>query len=150
MIEYADAVLKINLVDYTGKQLAAAELTANGIKGEENAFAGAAVLRMAERNLPKGYALVSKQADAVKVAYGEETTVSVQIGRVATVKVTFVNLLGRKVGTATITKVQTSAAPCRITAAEIRSLAPVGRLVIRLTSVTAAFGSTTNVIVPVV
>ncbi len=150
VIEYADAVLKINLVDYTGKQLAAAELTANGIKGEENAFAGAAVLRMAERNLPKGYALVSKQADAVKVAYGEETTVSVQIGKVATVKVTFVNLLGRKVGTATITKVQTSAAPCRITAAEIRSLAPVGRLVIRLTSVTAAFGSTTNVIVPVV
>ncbi len=150
VIEYADAVLKINLVDYTGKQLAAAELTANGIKGEENAFAGAAVLRIAERNLPKGYALVTKQADAVKVAYGEETTVSVQIGKVATVKVTFVNLLGRKVGTATITKVQTDAAPCRITAAEIRSLAPVGRLVIRLTSVTAVFGSTTNVIVPVV
>lgn len=150
-VKYADAELTVSLVDYTGKKLGTASLTANGVVGEVHTFTAQEILAAAKAQMPAKYAFVDESAvKDMTVGYGAPGTVSVQVGKVTTLKVTYVGLFGRKVGTATITKVQTSAGACQFTAAEIRSNAPASaRRVIWLTNVSVSAGSERNLIVSV-
>lgn len=150
-VKYADAELTVSLVDYTGKKLGTASLTANGVVGEVHTFTAQEILAAAKAQMPAGYAFVDESAvKDMTVGYGAPGTVSVQVGKVTTLKVTYIGLFGRKVGTATITKVQTSAGACQFTAAEIRSNAPASaRRVIWLTNVSVSAGSERNLIVSV-
>ena len=146
----ADAVLTVSLVDYKGKQVASAELTANGVEGETSTFTAEEVLAAAKAQMPKGYALVDEsKVTGAEVVYGQSGAVSVRIGKVATLKVTYVNLFGKKAGTATITKVQTSNGNCQISASEIRENAPAGRRVVWLSNVKIPYGSERSIVVPV-
>lgn len=149
VVNYADAELTVALVDYTGKQVASAVLTANGVEGEQKSFSAEEILAAAKAQMPGKYALVDEKAVAgASVAYGESKTVTVQVGKLTTLKITYVGLFGRKVGTATITKVQTSGNSCQFTAAEIRSNAPASsRLVVWLTNVKVPAGSEMSLIV---
>ena len=149
-VTYADASLTVSLVDYTGKQVASAELTANGVEGEAEAFTAEEVLAAAKAQMPKGYVLVDEsKVTGAEVVYGDSGTVTVQIGKTATLKVIYVNLRGKNVGTAAITKVQTSAGNCKIAASEIRANAPANRRAVWLTSVRVPYGSEMTIIVPV-
>ena len=65
-----------------------------------------------------------------------------------TLKITFVNLFGKKVGTATITK--TGDGLCVISATEIRAAAPAGRTAIWMIPIRLPAGSNGNVIIPVI
>ena len=148
-VTYADAVLTVALVDYKGKQVASAELTANGVAGETKAFTAEEVLAAAKANVPKGYVLVDEsKVTGAEVAFGESGKVTVQIDKTATLKVIYVNLRGKNVGTATITKVQTSGGSCQFSASEIRANAPAGRRAVWLTSVRVPYGSEMTIIVP--
>ena len=149
-VTYADASLTVSLVDYTGKQVASVDLTANGVEGETKAFTAEEVLAAAKAQMPKGYVLVdeSKVAGA-DVAYGDSGKVTVQIDKTTTLKVIYVNLRGKNVGTAAITKVQTSAGNCQFSASEIRANAPANRRAVWLTSVRVPYGSEMTIIVPV-
>lgn len=150
-VVYADASLTVSLADYAGNQVASAVLTANGVEGETHSFTAEEILAAAAEQMPEKYALVDASAvSGVDVAYGAQQTASVQVGKVATLKVTYVNILGRKLGTATITKVQTSAGNCRISTSEIRNNAPAGRRVIWFTNAKIPYGTTSNLVVPVI
>lgn len=124
---YADAAVNINLVDYTGKVLAATSLTANGESGANATFTAEEVKAAAEQKLPKEYAI----ADTAKIAdqtvkYGEASDINVLIGKVATLTVTY-KKNGKIVGTATLTGVQTSKDSKHIfSASEIQDAAPKG------------------------
>ena len=149
--ELADAIANINLVDYTGATIAETVLTANGEIGQEAVFSADAVKAAVEDALPDGYAIAyeSKLADQT-VAYGESAEVNVQIGKVATLQVTYKRLLGRTVGTATLTGVQTSAGSTySFSASEIRKSAPEGCLSIKLFGTKVKYGSTGNLTVQV-
>ena len=148
-IVYADAVLTVSAVDYTGAQIAEAALTVNGVAGETNVFTADEIESAIAAQLPEGYALAG-DAEDVEVVFGETGTASVQAGKVATLNVVYINMRGKKVGTATITSVQTSAkTTCRVSAAEIRSMAPSGKYALYFFPATVAYGSTGTVIVPV-
>ena len=149
-VTYADASLTVALVDYKGKQVASAELTANGVEGETSTFTAEEVLAAAKAQMPKGYELAdASKVTGAEVVYGQSGAVSVRIGKVATLKVTYVNLFGKKVGTATITKVQTSNGNCQISASEIRENAPAGRRTVWLSNVKIPYGSERSIVVPV-
>ena len=149
-VTYADAALTVSLVDYTGKQVASAELTANGVVGETETFTAEEVLAAAKAQMPKGYVLVDEsKVVGAEVAYGESGKLTVQIGKTATLKVIYVNLRGKNVGTAAITKVQTSAGNCQFSASEIRANAPANRRAVWLTSVRVPYGSEMTIIAPV-
>lgn len=149
-VTYADATLSVFLVDYSGKQVASVNLTDNGVAGETKAFTAEEVLAAAKANVPEGYVLVDEsKVTGAEVAYGESGKVTVQIDKTATLKVIYVNLRGKNVGTATITKVQTSAGSCQFSASEIRAKAPAGRRAVWLTSVKVPYGSDRTIIVPV-
>lgn len=146
-ITYADATLTVGLVDYTGKEVASAVLTKNGVAGEATAFTAQEILAAVAEQMPEKYALVDESAVTdVDGAYGVGRATTVQVGKVATLKITYVNLFGRKIGTVTITRVQTSAGTCQISASEIRGSAPKGRAV-WLTPVRVPFGSEMSIIV---
>lgn len=127
-ITYADASLQVSVVDYSGKEIAAASLSANGAEGEEAVFTADDIAAAAAGALPAGYGLdeSSAMSDA-SVKYGETDTVVVRAGKVATLVVTYKKLLGKTMGTVTLTKVQTSSdAKAVFKAAEIKAAVPDG------------------------
>ena len=130
----ADATANLNLVDYTGKTIASTSLTANGEQGTDATFTADQIKSAVTSALPEGYAVVdaSKIADQT-VKYGESADVNVQIGKVATLKVTYKKLFGKTVGTATLTGVQTSAgSKYSFSASEIKKAVPSGYWTIKL------------------
>lgn len=140
----ADATANINLVDYNGKILASTSLTANGEEGTEAIFAAADIQALAEQLLPEGYAFVDVSAITDQtVVCGESADINVQIGKVATLNVTYKTLFGKTAGTATLTAVQTSSASSYIfSASEIRKAAPSGFWTGTLISTKVKYGST--------
>lgn len=143
-VEYADATANINLVDYTGSTIATTALTANGEKGTEAVFTAADIQTAAEQLLPEGYAFADGSAITDQtVTCGESADVKVQIGKVATLKVTYKTLFGKTSGTATLTAVQTSsAASYTFSASEIRKAAPGGYWAGTLIPTKVKYGST--------
>ena len=149
--DLADAVLNVNLVDYAGKKLDAVELSSNGVEGQKAVFTAKEILAAAQKQVPEKYALVDETAVAdTEVVYGEQQQFNVQIGKVAVLKITFVNLLGRKQGTSIIEVVQTEGGYCRIAASKIMALAPAKRRAIWFTPVYVSYGSTDSIVVPVI
>ena len=140
----ADATANINLVDYTGKILASTSLTANGEEGTEATFAAADIQTLAEQLMPEGYAFVDVSAITDQtVVCGESADINVQIGKVATLNVTYKTLFGKIAGTATLTAVQTSSASSyTFSASEIREAAPSGFWTGTLISTKVKYGST--------
>ena len=140
----ADATANINLVDYTGEILATTSLTANGEEGTEATFTAADIQALAEQLLPEGYAFVDVSAITDQtVVRGESADVNVQIGKVATLNVTYKTLFGKTAGTATLTAVQTSSASSyTFSASEIRKAAPSGFWTSTLISTKVKYGST--------
>ena len=139
----ADANLNISVVDYSGAELASTSLTATGAEGEENVFASADILEAAKAVLPDGYAFADEAAVTDQsVAYGADGAVTVQAGKVATLNVTYKKLFGKSVGTATLTKVQTSSSSkASFTASDIRAAAPEGYTVMTLLGTSVKYGS---------
>lgn len=74
--EYADATLNIALNDASGNVLATTALTANGVVGETNTFAAAAIEEAVATFVPEGYELKDATYADQDVAYGEEATVT--------------------------------------------------------------------------
>lgn len=140
-IIYADAIVNIDLVDHTGNSLASVQLTANGVSGEKAVFSAQEILEAVAAQIPEKYALVDASAVVdLEITYGETTECSVQIGKVTTVTVNYVNIFGRKIGTATLTKIQTADGRCKFTAAEIKAGASKRR-VLWLTDLYVSYGS---------
>lgn len=140
----ADATANLNLVDYTGKTIASTSLTANGEQGTDATFTADQIKSAVTSALPEGYAVVdaSKIADQT-VKYGENADVNVQIGKVATLKVTYKKLFGKTVGTATLTGVQTSAgSKYSFSASEIKKAVPSGYWTIKLWGTKVKYGTT--------
>lgn len=139
----ADANLNISVVDYSGAELASTSLTATGAEGEENVFAAADILEAARAVLPDGYAFADEAAVTDQsVTYGADGTVTVQAGKVATLNVTYKKLFGKSVGTATLTKVQTSSSSkASFTASDIRAAVPEGYTVMTLLGTSVKYGS---------
>lgn len=143
-IPMADATANLNLVDYTGKTIASTSLTANGEQGTDATFTADQIKSAVTSALPEGYAVVdaSKIADQT-VKYGESADVKVQIGKVATLKVTYKKLFGKTVGTATLTGVQTSAGDkYSFSASEIKKAIPDGYWTIKLWGTKVKYGAT--------
>ena len=146
----ADANLTVDLKDYTGKVLGSVELSANGVEGQTAVFTAAEILAAAKAQLPAKYAFVDESAVAdVEVVYGQSEHTSVQIGKVATLKIKYVSMFGKTKGTATITVVQTARGYCRITASEIKAAAPAVRRVLWTMPVYLPYGNTVSIVVPV-
>lgn len=141
---YADATANINLVDYRGKVLTSTTLTASGEEGEDAVFTADSITNAAEQILPSGYDFADKAAVADQtVVYGDSTDVNVQIGKVATLNVTYKTLLGRTKGTVTLTAVQTSpSTKHKFTASELRDAAPGGYWTGTLISTSVKYGET--------
>ena len=140
----ADATANLNLVDYTGKTIASTSLTANGEQGTDATFTADQIKSAVTSALPEGYAVVdaSKIADQT-VKYGESADVNVQIGKVATLKVTYKKLFGKTVGTATLTGVQTSAgSKYSFSASKIKKAVPSGYWTIKLWGTKVKYGTT--------
>lgn len=143
-VPMADATANLNLVDYTGKTIASTSLTANGEQGTDATFTADQIKSAVTSALPEGYAVVdaSKIADQT-VKYGESADVNVQIGKVATLKVTYKKLFGKTVGTATLTGVQTSAgSKYSFSASEIKKAVPSGYWTIKLWGTKVKYGTT--------
>lgn len=143
-VPMADATANLNLVDYTGKTIASTSLTANGEQGTDATFTADQIKSTVTSALPEGYAVVdaSKIADQI-VKYGESADVNVQIGKVATLKVTYKKLFGKTVGTATLTGVQTSAgSKYSFSASEIKKAVPSGYWTIKLWGTKVKYGTT--------
>lgn len=139
----ADATLNISVADYTGTELASTVLTATGTEGEENVFAAADIAEAAKSVLPEGYALADETAVADQtVVYGEDGTVTVQAGKVATLNVTYKKLFGKTVGTVVLTKVQTSdSTKATFSTSEIRAAVPEGYTAMSLIGTSVKYGS---------
>lgn len=149
-VVYADAKLTVNLVDYRGKKQASTELTMNGEEGTDAVFSAEAILEAAEAKMPKKYSFVNESAvEDVTVTYGDDATVTVKVGKVATLKVTYINLFGRAKGNVTLTKVQNGNGNARFTAAEIKAAAPKGYRVLVGMNVPVSYGSTKSALVTV-
>ncbi|MCD7760351.1 MAG: hypothetical protein LUH16_01015, partial [Clostridiales bacterium] len=146
--ETADAVLTVNLADYTGSVIASTELTATGVAGESATFAAADILSAVSEALPDGYALVDEDSAADQtVTCGESATLTLQVGKVATLTVTYQKYSGlfkkTTVGTVTLTKVQTSStSKATFSASEIKAAVPSGYTVLLATSASVSYGST--------
>ncbi len=146
--ETADAALTVDLVDYTGSVIASTQLTATGAAGESVTFASGDILSAVNEALPSGYALVDEDGVTDQtVACGDSDTVTVQIGKVATLTVTYQKYSGlfkkTTVGTVTLTKVQTSSSSkATFSASEIKAAVPSGYTVLLATSASVSYGST--------
>lgn len=147
----ADATVNINLVDYTGAIIANTSLIANGEEGTETEFASEEIKAAVTSMLTEDYAMVDETEIVNQtVAYGESTEVNVQIGKVATLQVTYKKLFGKTVGTATLTGVQTSdGSAYSFSASEIKAAAPEGHVSIKLFGTKVKYGSTSNLTVQV-
>lgn len=149
-VVYADATLNVALVDYSGKEIAATALTKNGVEGQAVTFTAAEIEAVVAAQMPANYALVTETFADVETTYGETAAASVQIGKVATLKVTYINMLGKKVGSATMIDIQTSAnSRANFSAAEIKAAAPSGCRVITATAIKVSYGSERNIVVTV-
>ena len=122
----ADAEAQINLTDYTGKVVASTTLSFTGEEGDEALFAAEDIQSAAEKVLPEHYAFVDENDfEDLNVKFGEKTEVNVQVGKVATLHVTYKTLFGRTKGTLTLTAVQTSSASSyKFSASDLRKAAP--------------------------
>ena len=142
----ADANLNISVVDYSGKELASSILTATGSEGEEHAFTAAEVIEAAKSVLPKGYALTDESSVANQtVIYGEDGSVNVLAGKVATLQVTY-KKKNKVAETATLTHVQTtSSSKYTFTAQEIKDAAPSGCRVNSSNRKSVKYGSTAKI-----
>ena len=142
----ADAILNISVADYSGKELASSILTATGFEGEEHAFTAAEVIEAAQSVLPKGYALADESSVANQtVIYGEDGSVNVLAGKVATLQVTY-KKKNKVAGTATLTHVQTtSSSKYTFTAQEIKDAAPSGCRVNSSNRKSVKYGSTAKI-----
>ncbi len=146
--ETADAALTVDLVDYTGSVIASTQLTATGAAGESVTFASGDILSAVNEALPSGYALVDEDSVTDQtVACGDSDTVTVQIGKVATLTVTYQKYSGlfkkTTVGIVTLTKVQTSSSSkATFSASEIKAAVPSGYTVLLATSASVSYGST--------
>lgn len=147
----ADAVAQMNLVDYTGAVLSETSLVINGEEGTDAVFSAEAVSAAANEVLPEGYAFVDESAFAEQtVKCGETAEITVQIGKVATLQVTYKKLLGGIAGTATLTGVQTSEkAYHSFNSTEILNAMPEGCWTIKLWGTNVKYGSTSNLTVNV-
>lgn len=147
----ADAVAQMNLVDYTGAVLSETSLVINGEEGTDAVFSAEAVSAAANEVLPEGYAFVDEAAFAEQtVKCGETAEITVQIGKVATLQVTYKKLLGGIAGTATLTGVQTSEkAYHSFNSTEILNAMPEGCWTIKLWGTNVKYGSTSNLTVNV-
>lgn len=139
----ADATANINLVDYTGEVLATTALTATGEEGTDAIFVAADIQAAASQILPEGYAFVDESSIADQtVTYGESANVNIQVGKVATLTVTYKTLFGKTMATATLTAVQTTSdSSYKFSASEIRKAAPSGYWTGTLISTSVKYGS---------
>ena len=142
----ADANLNISVVDYSGKELASSILTVTGSEGEEHAFTAAEVIEAAKSVLPKGYALADESSIANQtVIYGEDGSVNVLAGKVATLQVIY-KKKNKVAGTATLTHVQTtSSSKYTFTSKEIQDAAPSGCRVNSSNGKSVKYGSTKKI-----
>ncbi|MCD7762573.1 MAG: exo-alpha-sialidase [Lachnospiraceae bacterium] len=145
----AMASLEIQLVDYRKKTVASTSLTSEtGVEGAAATFTASEILEAVNASLPDGYAIVNESSITDQTAvYGGSGSVSVQIGKVAALQVTFQMYSGlfrtTTVGTATLTKVQTSSADtATFSASEISAAVPDGYRVLISTSSRVKYGST--------
>lgn len=147
----ADAVVQINLVDYTGTVLSETSRVINGEEGTDAVFNAEAVGAAANEVLPEGYAFVDESAFTEQtVKCGETAEITVQIGKVATLQVTYKKLLGGIAGTATLTGVQTSEKTYHsFNSTEILNAVPEGYWTIKLWGTNVKYGSTSNLTVNV-
>ncbi len=147
-IVYADAIVNIDLVDYTGKSLASVQLMYNGVSGEKVTFSAKEILEKVAAQIPEKYALVDASAVLdLEICYGETHNGSVQIGKVTTLTINYVNIFGRKTGSVTLTKIQTAAGLCKFTASEIKAGASGKRKVLWLTNLYVPYGSDRSITV---
>lgn len=159
-LSMADAHLNIALVDYTGKTIANTELTSNGELGTDASFTADAIKDAIAVSLPTGYAVVNLDAivDQI-VVHGESANIKVQVGKVATLVVTYVKEVtvknGKKnnkkeevVGTVTLTKVQTSKDKSyTFSVSEIEKAAPAGFKAKKVSKTKVDFGKTKEITV---
>lgn len=143
VVENADATVNVKLADYTGKVLATTALTMNGVVGETATVAAADIQTAAQAVLPAGYGIAPGIADA-SVAFGETAEVTVTVGKVATLNITY-KKGSKKVGTATLTAVQTSkSSSYTFSTSEIKAAAPAGYSAISLVGTSVKYGSSKN------
>lgn len=142
-VEFADATVNVNLVDYTGKVVATTVLAENGEDGAETSFGVETIKTAAEQVLPEGYGFADKASISDQiVVYGENVDVNIQVGKVATLQITYKKLFGKTVGTVTLTGVQTSSASTyTFSASEIRKAVPDGYWSGTLIGTKVKFGS---------
>lgn len=133
-------------MDYTGKVISSTSLTANGVAGETAEFSAEDIRSAAQGALAAGYGFVDlSSVNGASVVYGEDGSVQIQVGKVATLQITY-KRLGKVVGTATLTHVQTSgSAKTTFTTQEIKGAAPSGRSVISILGTSVKFGSTAKI-----
>ena len=125
------------------------KLSAKGTKGDAHVFTAAEIIAAVKNRIPEIYTIVDNATANAEVVYGEAGQITVQIGKTEKLKVTFVNLLGQRQSSETITMVQTSAGSWHISASSIRALSPEGRIAFRLFPAIVPFGSTTSIVVPI-
>ena len=143
-VSYSDATVNIHLNDYTGTTVGTTSLVDNGEAGTDVVFTAEDIKTAIEQALPAGYALVDEaEIKDQATTYGSSIDVTIQVGKVAKLNVTYKNLFGKKVGTATLIGVQTSkASQHTFTASEIRKAAPSGYWTGTLISTKVKYGST--------
>ena len=143
-VSYSDATVNIHLNDYTGTTVGTTSLVDNGEAGTDVVFTAEDIKTVIEQALPAGYALVDEaEIKDQATTYGSSIDVTIQVGKVAKLNVTYKNLFGKKVGTATLIGVQTSkASQHTFPASEIRKAAPSGYWTGTLISTKVKYGST--------
>ncbi len=155
---YADAKLNLILADYNGNTISNLELTSNGEEGKEATFTAEEIKEAVLSAIPDNYAVVDIDAIVDQIiAYGESADIEIQVGKVATLTVTYVKEVNNKgnkkdkknnkkeevIGTATLTAVQTSRSNSyTFTVSEIKAAAPDGFKADKVSNVKVKFGET--------
>ncbi len=146
-----DAVMNVNLVDYTGNVIASTALTASGEEGSEAVFAAETVKEAAHSILPEGYAFAEETAIMDQTAvYGKTAETTVLIGKVATLQVTYKKLFGQTVGAAVLTGIQTAEGDTySFSAADIKNAIPDGYWTVKLWGTKVKYGAVKELTVTV-
>lgn len=146
-----DAVMNVNLVDYTGNVIASTALTASGEEGSEAVFGAETVKEAAHSILPEGYAFAEETAITDQTAvYGKTAETTVLIGKVATLQVTYKKLFGQTVGTAVLTGIQTAEGDTySFSAADIKNAIPDGYWTVKLLGTKVKYGDVKELTVTV-
>lgn len=147
-MEYANATLEINLVDYSNKSIAKTVIYQNGVKGTSVEFGTEEIAAQAKAILPAGYDFTALSAlKNVKVSCGENQTVNVRIGKLATLQLVY-KKSGKTVGTAVLTAVQTSKTTSyTFSTREIKAAAPKGYTAVSLFGKSVKFGASATLTV---